>query len=304
MNKTELITDFVCIATSGYTADNRQISAQDLQDMAETYDPEKYTAVMWFEHWRWRNFGRVVEVKAERDEKANVTKLYARIAPSLEMIEMNKAGQGLFTSIEITPNFANSGKAYLSGLAFTDSPASLGTTQLHFTKRIGNSDVFTGNQEHIDLTQITFAEQQDEEGQTLIEKFVAIGKKLFSATETEPQTQEPINNNNNEESKMTEEQFSKLIGAVNGLGEKIDKHFSTEPPKEPEQPAPKTEETKTETGVTTEQFNQLIAKLNGIEEKFNALSGEVTPVPNGVPQQQKEGQYNIDGYSFNFSKKG
>lgn len=236
-NKTELITDFVCVATSGNTIDGRHIDAQDLKDMAETYDPAKYTAVIWWEHWRWRNFGRVVEVKAEDGEEGK-TRLYARIAPSLEMIELNKEGQGLFTSIEITPNFANTGKAYLSGLAFTDQPASLGTTQLNFSKRIKDENVKVGNCEQLDFSKVTFSE--DETRENLLNKFFNLGKKLFSTEEVataENPAINPENNNKKEEKEMTEEQFNKLIGAVQGLGEKIDQHFNAQqPPKPAEEP--------------------------------------------------------------------
>jgi len=39
----------------------------------------------------------------------------------------------LFTSREINPKFADTGKAYLLGLAATDDPASLGTEMLTFS---------------------------------------------------------------------------------------------------------------------------------------------------------------------------
>jgi hypothetical protein len=45
------------------------------------------------------------------------------------------AGQKVYTSMEIQPNFANSGKAYLIGLAVTDDPASLGTEMLEFSRK-------------------------------------------------------------------------------------------------------------------------------------------------------------------------
>ena len=67
MNKSKLKTDFICIATSGYTVDGRQITAQELHEMAETYDPEHYTANLWPEHRRWFNMGQVIELKAEEN---------------------------------------------------------------------------------------------------------------------------------------------------------------------------------------------------------------------------------------------
>ncbi|EPE65055.1 GPO family capsid scaffolding protein [Pasteurella multocida] len=287
-NKTELITDFVCVATSGNTIDGRHIDAQDLKDMAETYDPAKYTAVIWWEHWRWRNFGRVVEVKAEDGEEGK-TRLYARIAPSLEMIELNKEGQGLFTSIEITPNFANTGKAYLSGLAFTDQPASLGTTQLNFSKRIKDENVKVGNCEQLDFSKVTFSE--DETRENLLNKFFNLGKKLFSTEEVataENPAINPENNNKKEEKEMTEEQFNKLIGAVQGLGEKIDQHFNAQQPPKPAE-EPKAEEKTAENGVTAEQFNALIKQVEDLGNKFNqALNQEVTQVPNGAPAAEQK----------------
>ncbi|HEH9781480.1 TPA: GPO family capsid scaffolding protein [Pasteurella multocida] len=287
-NKTELITDFVCVATSGNTIDGRHIDAQDLKDMAETYDPAKYTAVIWWEHWRWRNFGRVVEVKAEDGEEGK-TRLYARIASSLEMIELNKEGQGLFTSIEITPNFANTGKAYLSGLAFTDQPASLGTTQLNFSKRIKDENVKVGNCEQLDFSKVTFSE--DETRENLLNKFFNLGKKLFSTEEVataENPAINPENNNKKEEKEMTEEQFNKLIGAVQGLGEKIDQHFNAQQPPKPAE-EPKAEEKTAENGVTAEQFNALIKQVEDLGNKFNqALNQEVTQVPNGAPAAEQK----------------
>lgn len=286
-NKTELVTDFVCIATSGNTIDGRHIDAQDLKDMAETYDPAKYTAVIWWEHWRWRNFGRVVEVKTEDGEDGK-TRLYARITPSLEMIELNKEGQGLFTSIEITPNFANTGRAYLSGLAFTDQPASLGTTQLNFSKRIKDESVKVGNCEQLDFSKITFSE--DETRESLLNKFFNLGKKLFSTNEviTEIPAITPDNNNKKEENEMTEEQFNKLIGAVQGLGEKIDQHFNAQQPQvvtEEQKP----EEKPVETGVTADQFNKLMQQVEDLGNKFNqALTQEVTQVPNGAPAAEQK----------------
>ncbi len=48
-------------------------------------------------------------------------------------MELVKKGQKLFTSMEVSPKFADTGKAYLVGLAATDDPASLGTEMLTFS---------------------------------------------------------------------------------------------------------------------------------------------------------------------------
>lgn len=46
---------------------------------------------------------------------------------------MVKQAQKVYTSIEVNPKFADTGEAYLIGLAVTDDPASLGTEYLAFS---------------------------------------------------------------------------------------------------------------------------------------------------------------------------
>lgn len=51
------------------------------------------------------------------------------------MKEIDQA-QKLFASVEITPNFCNTGRAYLTGLGATDSPASTGVQEFYFSRRV------------------------------------------------------------------------------------------------------------------------------------------------------------------------
>lgn len=280
MNKSKLKTDFICIATSGYTVDGRQITAQELHEMAETYDPEHYTANLWPEHRRWFNMGQVIELKAEENEKGE-TQLFAIIAPNKELIEYNRAGQYLFTSIEITPNFRNSGKAYLSGLGVTDSPASVGTTELKFFNVEQKGSVCG------EFIKVDFSAKEDVEEEKALRTLANVFKKLFSSsTQTEEQPT-PNNNNNKEDDAMNDKQFEQLIDAVNGLGTKIDNHFSVKP--ETKEPENKPEEKKDEQpqSVTAEQFNQLLTTVQALDKKFNELSQEQTEVPNGTPVETK-----------------
>ena len=65
------LTEWRIIGVSGATADGREISASELKEMAETYDPEIYTAKINLEHFRflydsWEGaYGDVRELKAE-----------------------------------------------------------------------------------------------------------------------------------------------------------------------------------------------------------------------------------------------
>lgn len=75
-------------------------------------------------------------VKAEEVEIAGKKKLalFAQVEPTDDLVDMvNVRKQKIFTSIEISPELADSGKAYLFGLAVTDSPASPGTSMLAFS---------------------------------------------------------------------------------------------------------------------------------------------------------------------------
>lgn len=133
---------FFRVAVEGATTDGRTIERQWLVDAAETYSPTTYGARVWMEHIRsmtadspFRAYGDVVALKTEEVDIGGAKKLalFAQIEPTADLVAMvNKAKQKLYTSIEITPKFADSGRAYLSGLAVTDTPASLGTEMLAF----------------------------------------------------------------------------------------------------------------------------------------------------------------------------
>ena len=134
------------VATSGITADGREILPQELRDIAETYKPSKYTAVIWCEHQRSEgSFGTVYAVRLVEEgddlEEGQIA-LEAQLKPNDRLLYLNDQGQKLFTSIEIWPNFAGSGKSYLTGLAVTDTPSSLGTQELYFTRQTNKATYY------------------------------------------------------------------------------------------------------------------------------------------------------------------
>ena len=132
---------FFRVAVEGATTDGRVIDRAFIAQMAANFDPQVYGARIWMEHLRstwsageFKAYGDVTAVKAEEVELGGVKKLalFAQISPTPELVAMNKARQKIYTSIEINPKFADTGEAYLVGLAVTDSPASLGTEVLSF----------------------------------------------------------------------------------------------------------------------------------------------------------------------------
>ena len=136
------------VATSGPTVDGRVILPQELRDIAETYKPSFYTAVIWCEHERWQGcFGTVFAVRLieeGEDLEPGQVALEAQLKPNDRLLALNDQGQKLFSSIEIYPNFRGKGKAYMTGMAVTDEPASTGTQELYFSNKTSQRTYFTG----------------------------------------------------------------------------------------------------------------------------------------------------------------
>ncbi|WP_051258218.1 GPO family capsid scaffolding protein [Desulfovibrio cuneatus] len=137
-----LQTAFVKIGQSGPTVDGRDIKPEWLLEAAASYQQETYTALIWPEHDRWgNNYGKVLGVEARKEDA--VVSLFAKLAPNASYVCAQQYGQKLFFSMELQPNFAGTGKAYLVGLAVTDSPASLATQETRFfTAQQGTSPTY------------------------------------------------------------------------------------------------------------------------------------------------------------------
>lgn len=133
------------LATAGSTVDGRTIDANMLEEMAATYNPQTYGARLNIEHIRgisgegpFRAYGDVLELSVGEvdvkigEETQKRKALYGVFDVTDEAKKLNDAGQKVYSSIEIEPNFGGTGKAYLMGCALTDSPASIATERLKF----------------------------------------------------------------------------------------------------------------------------------------------------------------------------
>ncbi|HCT4615509.1 GPO family capsid scaffolding protein [Enterobacter hormaechei] len=181
------------IGVEGDTCDGRIISGNDIQEMAESFDPRVYGCRINLEHIRglfpdgdFKRLGDVVELKAEKidDDSALNGKwaLFAKITPTDDLVAMNKASQKVYTSMEIQPNFANTGKCYLVGLAVTDDPASLGTEYLEFCRNAKHNPLqrFKANPENV-FSAATLAELEFEDvPDTLLNSLTDKVKAIFS----------------------------------------------------------------------------------------------------------------------------
>ncbi|WP_273974635.1 GPO family capsid scaffolding protein, partial [Serratia ureilytica] len=98
------------------------------------------TALLWPEHSRnYGNRGRVLAAMCQEGDDG-IMRLYVQLCPNISLMQANAEGQLLFCSAEFTPdgNFRGTGKSYLEGLGVTDSPASVYTERMRFSKRHKN----------------------------------------------------------------------------------------------------------------------------------------------------------------------
>lgn len=137
------------LATSGATVDGRNIDDKMLQEMASSYNPKTYGARVNIEHIRgisgdgpFRAYGDVLslstrEVEVDFNGKSEKrTGLFGVFDVTADAKKLNEASQKVYPSIEIEPNFAGKGFAYLMGCALTDSPASIATQRLQFNRTL------------------------------------------------------------------------------------------------------------------------------------------------------------------------
>jgi len=138
---------FFRVFVEGFTAsDGRKIEAKWIDEIAETFNAATFMPRINCEHIKgfspeppFNAYGSVTAVKAQTDEividgqTRRVRALYVQIDPNEQLLAINKKGQKLFTSVEISPDYAGTGKVGLIGLAVTDNPASLGTEALSFS---------------------------------------------------------------------------------------------------------------------------------------------------------------------------
>ena len=279
------ISDWKIVATEGATIDGRNLSAQWLTEMADSYSISEYPAMVWPEHVRFggfgKNWGSVEALKAEKVD--GKTRLFAKILPNQYLLAANKLGQKLFTSIEIQPDYKGTGQCYLRGLAVTDSPASTGTSRLEFNAQDGKTTVVESDH----LEELDFSECQPN-------AFVQALGTLFSCFQSGEPPEQPTDSQPEDEEPMNQEQFKQVMDGITAIGTKqgeLEEKFNTFSTQQ--KPEAGGDETTTEvtsggqeTGITAEQFSQLTEQLKGITTKQDELATQF----NQLKQEGPEGQ--------------
>ncbi|MBO9710658.1 MAG: GPO family capsid scaffolding protein [Caulobacter sp.] len=238
---------FFRVAVEGATAtDGRVIERSWIDDIVATYNRATYGARVNLEHIRgfspeapFNAYGDVLSVKAQDDiieiagKPQKRRALYAEVEPTDALIALSKAKQKIYTSIEVAPNFAATGKAGLVGLAVTDSPASLGTDILEFSatnaplkamfdsRKQDPTNVFSACQEVADFSFDEPTAETESVAGVLKSFFTSLGLGQPANDNTKPAEPKPVQAANDGA------QFAALQGAMITLASTVDQAVKT-----------------------------------------------------------------------------
>lgn len=259
---------FFRVATEGATTDGREIQREWIEQMAANYNPKKYGARVWMEHIRgmtadsvFNALGDVLSVEAREVEDGKLA-LFAEIDPTDELKAMNKKRQKVYSSIEVNPKFSDTGEAYLEGLAVTDSPASLGTEMLAFSRDKGAASPLATRKQHADnlFTEaveidLDFTEEKPPAAEGLKAKIAS----LFKRHDTK-----------------TTQGFEAFRTELEGTLEVVAEHYNALADE-------------LETRPTADQFSQLQTDHDDLKKRFEQLFKQIDNTPDTPPRTPATG---------------
>lgn len=127
----QLTTEWICVASQGMTLNGTLIPSGYLANVASSYSPTVYTALIKDgEDLPSDNLGEVQALRCERHQGEE--RLYVRLCPNARLVELNRQGLKLFCDIDVIEDFRGTGKPYLKTLTVTDNPNHIGTDRLRF----------------------------------------------------------------------------------------------------------------------------------------------------------------------------
>lgn len=249
-----LQTDWLSVGREGKTWDGRNITAQEITEMAESYDSDLHVAVINYRHHHgWVNLGNVIELRAIEDKQSK-KRLQARLEPNMELMRLNQSGQDLQFSMEIAPENPETKTAYLYGLAMTDDPASMGTDQLKiFSNEKDKEGRVFSSRESVRLFDVNYDFAKKEKA--------GLFSKLFTHNkedeEMTPQELETFSDN----------MVQGLTAAMADNNKALLEQFKNKEIPESETPPPGEEK-----APTIEEFNTLKETLGSVQETLVQLS--------------------------------
>ena len=287
------------VAREGQTVDGRLLSRQEIQQMAASYNTENYGARVNVEHISgfspeppFNAYGDVVLVDAV--EENGQLSLYNTISALPNLLNLNKAGQKIYPSIEFYRDFAGSGKAYQVGLGLTDTPASLGTESLKFSSNPKLLKTLPDTEIVMSASQVPAIPATSAEQKTLLSQLIdALTPKPKIATAV-PTTED-----------YNATVFQGLMVALNGITElkqqlaDLNKSNQPAPVAQPAAPiavevaiplaVPQANPESTLPDTSGDQLTELNRKLTELQQQFNQAlqtSGNTPPPVSGGDADQ------------------
>ncbi|OCH02180.1 GPO family capsid scaffolding protein [Aliivibrio fischeri] len=259
----------ICILTAGETVDGRFIEQKVIDDIVELYDPKRYNARINEEHWAWgEKFGSVLSVEKRGDE------LWGVLKPNSLLLSTVEKGQLLHTSCEITPNFANTGKSYLTGLALTDEPASLGTTEMHLSansKEKNKDKVYLSSGATVGKELIEAEEPATQDDKKLLSRLI----QLFRSHDEPSDPPEEENDDMNEELKDLLQAQTAQITALTSQVTSLTATIKETLPQETELEQEEQTELAYQVEALSSKLDDVVTKLSSItDETPRQLAGE------------------------------
>ncbi len=179
-------------------SDGRTITDEMIDQVVETFNRDTYSPRINIEHLAgyspeppFNGYGDVVAVKAQDDTFKIAGKdetrraLYVQVEGNDQLVKLSAAEQKPYPSVELTPDYAGTGKIGLVGLAFTDTPASIGTQKLQFA-RSAPGTLFSASAEAVEIEFEGSASVTD----AIVAGFAKLAD-MFKRTTEEPGTPPP-----------------------------------------------------------------------------------------------------------------
>ncbi|MBF0169308.1 MAG: GPO family capsid scaffolding protein [Alphaproteobacteria bacterium] len=259
------ISQFTRIARSGKTTDGRELTQDQIRQMAASYDRKKFGARVNLEHYMsffpnsdFRAYGDVIALKAEKD--GNEMVLLAQIDATDDLVKLSATRQKIYWSIEMHTNFAGTGQAYLTGLAATDIPASLGTEIIKFVAASDKAPKDKFYSESVEGS-LELEEPTKSEGPNLLEKV----KQMFGA-----------------KGKGDEARFQQMEEALTLTAETVSALKASQPKADAFASADALK-------ALTEQVTALTKQLDGLTEKLSSTEAKPGRQPvSGTPANQTD----------------
>ncbi|ATI81474.1 GPO family capsid scaffolding protein [Sphingobium yanoikuyae] len=204
----------------GFTvSDGRKIEASWIDDIVATFNIANYTPRINVEHIKgyspeppFNGYGDVVAVKAQTDEftidgqTVRRRALYVQVEPNDQLIAMRAKGQKPFPSVEISPDFAGTGKIGLTGLGLTDNPASLGVEAFNFAalkpmfdaRKSAPNNLFSEAFEAVEIEMEDLPTDSNGIAAAIAAGFASVAAKFTGSKEKpqeQPETPKPANDN-------------------------------------------------------------------------------------------------------------